>query len=381
MKRIIYFICIVLLLSCSKKYNSDYSENEYEVRGTWITNVDSDVLKSRESIAEAMKFLADHNFNVVCPVVWNKAVTLYKSEVMDSIFGIPIDSVYGDRDPLQELIEEAHKNNLKVIAWFEFGFSAHYKQNGGHILKMKPQWAAKDRVGNLLTKNGFEWMNAYHPEVQQFMLRLVCEVVKKYDVDGIQGDDRLPAQPVEGGYSEYTMNLYKSEHDGNEPPNNFRNKEWMEWRASKLNAFAAKIYKSVKKIKKDVLVTWSPSILPFAYDEYLQDWSTWIEQGYADMVFPQVYRYSIDEYNAILNSKADYYSKNFTMIFPGILMNIGDYVIENDYFLSALETNRNKNYNGEMYFFYEGLRKNDNELAKILRNTFYKNNAKFPLIK
>ena len=50
-------------------------------------------------------------------------------------------------------------------------------------------------------------MNAIHPEVQQFLLDMVQEVIRSYDVDGIQGDDRLPAMPSEGGYSRYTIEL------------------------------------------------------------------------------------------------------------------------------------------------------------------------------
>lgn len=50
----------------------------------------------------------------------------------------------------------------------------------------------------------FFWWNGLHPEVQYFMHDLVLEVVKNYKVDGIQGDDRLPAMPSEGGYDSFT---------------------------------------------------------------------------------------------------------------------------------------------------------------------------------
>ncbi|MBU1064199.1 family 10 glycosylhydrolase, partial [bacterium] len=62
-----------------------------ELRGVWLTNVDSNVLDSQRSIAEAMHFLGEHHFNVVYPVVWSDAKTVYQSEIMDSLFGLPID--------------------------------------------------------------------------------------------------------------------------------------------------------------------------------------------------------------------------------------------------------------------------------------------------
>ncbi|MGA1496117.1 MAG: family 10 glycosylhydrolase, partial [Rhodothermales bacterium] len=47
-----------------------------EVRGVWLTDVDSDLLSSREHIEEGMRYLAENGFNVVYPVVWNGGYTL-----------------------------------------------------------------------------------------------------------------------------------------------------------------------------------------------------------------------------------------------------------------------------------------------------------------
>ena len=220
---------------------------------------------------------------------------------MDSMFQVTIDTLFAGRDPLQEVIEEAHARGIAVIPWFEFGFSSSYKADGGPLLRAKPEWAARDRDGNLLTKNGFEWMNAFHPEVQGFLLSLVLEVVKKYDVDGIQGDDRLPALPVEGEYSRYTIQLYEKEHPGVPPPENFPDPEWLRWRAGRLTAFAEKAYKEVKALKPDVLVSWAPSVYPWSLEEHLQDWPAWVNGGWGDLVLPQVYRYGIDDYMRTLD--------------------------------------------------------------------------------
>jgi uncharacterized lipoprotein YddW (UPF0748 family) len=50
------------------------------------------------------------------------------------------------------------------------------------------------------------------------MTELVLDFVKRYDADGIQGDDRLPAMPGEGGYDDYTRSVYAKENDGATPP-------------------------------------------------------------------------------------------------------------------------------------------------------------------
>ncbi len=371
----------VLVFSLFLNQCNSQNENPKEMRAVWLTNVDSKVLDSRDAIREAMQFLKDHHFNVVFPVVWNDAKTMYRSQIMDSLFNIPIDPRFAGRDPLAEVIEEAHQRNIKVIPWFEYGFASSYKNNGGHLIEKNPHWAAKDNQGKLLTKNEFEWMNGYHPEVQAFILGLVKEVAANYDVDGVQGDDRLPAQPIEGGYSEYTVSLYKKEHNGEAPPENYRDPVWQRWRGNKLNVFAKRLYQEVKAIKPDIIVSWAPSIYPWCYDEYLQDWPNWIRGGYADVVIPQVYRYDFEAYKKALKSQhpdSVGVSLDDCFMYPGILMKVGDYLMSEEFLLNTVKANRKNGYNGESYFFYEGLRKKDAALAKMLLETYYQEPAELP---
>ena len=368
-------LTLITLLTLSLILSSCGTQDDpSEWKGVWVTNVDSKVLDSKESIEEAMEFLADNDFNVVMPVVWNDAYTLYPSMVMKETFDREISPRFAGRDPLKELIEAAHKHNLQVIAWFEYGFSSSYNKNGGVLLEKKPEWAARDIDGNLLKKNNFEWMNAYMPEVQDFIISLVMEVVENYDVDGVQGDDRLPAQPSHGGYSDFTVDLYKSENGGLEPPLDFRNETWLKWRGDKLNAFAKRLYDTVKAEKKKMLVTWAPSVYPWCYEQYLQDWPEWIRGGYADAVIPQVYRYTIEAYENTLKELDEIREelKNYdTPILPGVLLNVGSYVMDNEFLRQTIQMNRDHGYRGEVFFFYEGLRKDVNRTANVIA-PFYK---------
>lgn len=329
------------------------------VKGVWLTNVDSDALSSGSNILRAVNLCDSLGINTIFAVVWNKAMTLYPSSVMKKMFGEEIDPGLAGRDPLKELIEEAHKKNIKVIAWFEFGLSSSYKLNGGRLLKLKPHWSAIDNKGELVEKNGFEWMNGINPEVQDFILSLIHEVVKNYSVDGIQGDDRLPAMPVEAGYDSFTVNLYKSEHNGALPPKNFRDPEWINWRSGKLNDFMRRIYTSVKSIKKDVLVSMSPSLYSWSKEEYLQDWPVWLKEGIVDMICPQLYRYDINDYLKALDEAVtkQISPKDLSKFYPGILLKLGSYYAPEDYLKTVISENRKRGVLGETYFFYEGLKK------------------------
>lgn len=369
-----------LLASCAKmKTESKAEEEKRELRGVWITNVDSDVLTSRAKIAEAMEFLAEHHFNVVFPVVWNKSVTLYPSDVMEERFGVRIDPLYEGRDPLQELIIEAHRHGMEVIPWFEYGFASSYNLNGGPLLEAKPGWAAIDPDGNLVRKNGFEWMNALDPEVQAFLNSLILEVAEKYDVDGIQGDDRLPAMPTLGGYDDLTVSRYRSEF-GAEPPRDIKDPEWVKWRADILSDYLDGLRDEVKEVDQNLIVSMSPSIYDWSLYEYLQDSKTWVNRGLVDVIHPQAYRRDLPDYQGLIDAMVDdqYTQEQLSLLYPGILIKAGSYIVEPDRLLEFIAYNRKRGVNGEVLFFYEGLRRNDNALATALAEGPYSEPAEIP---
>jgi uncharacterized lipoprotein YddW (UPF0748 family) len=290
---------------------------------------------------------------------------------------VEIDTLYTGRDPLKELIESAHNKGIKVIAWFEFGFSTSYKLNGGRMLQLKPEWKAVNNKGQLVTKNGFDWMNGFHPDVQDFMLSMIMEVVNNYDIDGIQGDDRLPAMPSESGYDAYTVNRYKAEHQGEEPPKEFKDTAWVQWRADILNQFMKKLYASVKQAKPSVLVSMAPSIYPWSKEEYLQDWPAWLKNGYVDQIIPQIYRYELNRYteslDEILTTQVD--RGKLDRMYPGILLKVGKYYPSKKFLSAMINENRKRGVNGEVFFFYEGLKKYPDFFK-----TLYKEKAVFPAI-
>ncbi|NWF57850.1 MAG: family 10 glycosylhydrolase [Fischerella sp.] len=350
-----------------------------ETRGVWLTTTDSQVLHSQQSIAEAMDFLAETRFNVVFPVVWGRGATLYPSQVMQQTFGFAIDPLFVGRDPLGEIVAEAHRVGLKVIPWFEYGFASSYKRNGGLLLAKKPQWAARDRNGNLLEKNGFEWLNSLDPEVQNFMLNLILEVVQNYEIAGIQGDDRLPALPSEGGYDQGTVERYRQQF-GENPPQNPKNPQWLQWRADILTEFLARLYQSVKAVNPNLMVSMAPNLPDWGYQEYLQDSRNWLKRGLVDMFHPQIYRRNFlnykSELNKILNEQL--FRGIVPKLAPGILMKIGSYRIAPEDLLQAIEYNRACGISGEVFFFYEGLREDNNLLARVLQTGLYAQVATFP---
>jgi len=322
MGKIIRFISAFVFLCLHNKGVGQISA----IKGTWVTNVASSALSSPGAISETVDHCKRNGLTDVFVVVWNRGVTMYPSQVVKKYIGIEQDTAYKGFDPLRLFIENGHKAGLRIHAWFEFGFSYAYQDSSqAQWLKKYPAWAGRDNQGRLLKKNNFFWWNSLHPEVQQFMQELVMEVVKNYAVDGIQGDDRLPAMPAEGGYDDYTLRLYAAENNGKSPPANPREPTWLQWKADRLSAFGKELYHSVKSIKPNCLVSWAPSIYPWSKEQYLQDWPRWLKDGYADLIIPQVYRYKLDAYEQTLKAIESQIPQEMKYkIIPGMLTSLGD---------------------------------------------------------
>lgn len=329
------------------------------IRGVWIPNVQhTNVLLSRENIDKWLTDLSQMGFNSVFVVVWTGGRTLYPSKVMKDLIGIEIDERVKGRDPLKEMIDVAKTKNMKVFAWFEYGFAAENSGVGKEILLKKPNWAAIGRDGNPVTKNGFKWLNSLDTEVQDFMFSLLMEVVENYEVAGIQGDDRLPAMPTEAGYDKATVALYQKENNNQMPPDNTKDAQWVNWRANLLNKFMEKMYKETKKRKPNMQVIMSPSIFPFSRDEYLQDWITWVKNGWVDAVSPQIYRYNIEQYTAELTkiTTQQLTREQVKLVYPGVLFSLGKtYQIAPDLLEKMVNENRRQGIIGEVFFYNEGV--------------------------
>ncbi len=357
------FLILILLASCVKTTGTvappTPAVKTDAVRGVWLTNVASNALYTKDNLKQAVQFCAERGINHIFVVMWNKGWTQYPSDIMEKTFGRAIEERLEGRDPMRELLDEAKKYDIKVYAWFEYGFAAENSGLGAHILTKYPSWAALGADGKVVVKNGFKWMNALDKNVQDFMLSLLKECVQKYpDLTGIQGDDRLPALPSECGYNQNVVDLYKFENSGAVPPTDSKNVAWVEWRSKKLNDFMKRLHTDLKQLRPTLKIAMAPSIFPFAKTEYLQDWPTWVENGWVDVLSPQMYRYDIaayrNEFDKIINDQISLQKRN--VLAPGVLLKVGSYTPTQIFLQQMIDENRKRGIKGEVFFFYEGLK-------------------------
>jgi uncharacterized lipoprotein YddW (UPF0748 family) len=363
-----------------------------EIRGVWITNVDSDVLFRRDRLATALKDLRKLNFNTIYPVVWNWGYTTYPSKVAKRVVGSsfmpkksaglligrPLSKNEGleGRDVLRELVAQGHKQGLAVIPWFEFGLMAPGSSDpaGSDLAKRHPDWLTTKQDGNINWKEGKDprvWLNPFRPDVKKFIIDLVVEVVKKYDVDGIQFDDHF-GLPHEFGYDRYTVDLYKQDHQGKLPPKQTQNEEWINWRADKITAFMKELFVAIKAVKPKAIVSISPNPQTFAKNFYLQDWAKWERQGSIEELLIQVYRDKFESFVGELNSPELKLASKHIPVGIGIMTGIKPKPVPMQQVRSQIAAVRDRGLAGVSFFFYETLWNLTAEPAAVRKEGFAK---------
>ncbi|MGB3299795.1 MAG: family 10 glycosylhydrolase [Phormidesmis sp.] len=351
-----------------------------EVRGVWITNVASSVLFAPWGIPRALNQLADMHFNTVYPVVWNRGQTFYRSQSLSAITGQPIAPLMAlthlIEDPLAEMVRVGHRQNLRVLPWFEYGFMV---PMNSAIALQHPNWLTARQDGSRQLQSGlFEpietplerglfsrllnggaptqlgWLNPMHPSVQGLLLGLIEEVIDQYDVDGIQLDDHF-SLPVEFGYDPYTVSLYQADHQGQPPPNNPADPDWLRWRAEKLSRFMNIIHARVKAKCLSCTISISPNPAKFAYRFYLQDWRKWVAEGWVDELVVQVYRDDAERFESELGKAPLQEAQSRIPVSIGILTGTWQHPISFEQIRQQVQSSRDRHFSGVSFFYWDTL--------------------------
>ena len=128
------------------------------------------------------------------------------------------------------------------------------------------------------------------------------------------------------------------------------------WKKTGKLYFVKRLRNEVKAIKPAIVFSMSPSPYPFSINEYLQDWPTWVDSSWVDAVMPQCYRYTLADYDNVLNQQKSFYKNNAVAFYPGVLVKSGATIQSDGLMSQFIQSNRNKGFKGEVFFFYEGVK-------------------------
>jgi uncharacterized lipoprotein YddW (UPF0748 family) len=328
------------------------------IKAVWLTNVDSQVMNSRENLAAGLSRLSELGFNTIYPAVWQRGYNLYPSDVATELTGAAVlpNSPFVGRDLLAEIIELAQPLNIRVIPWFEYGLMVPPKST---VALQYPELLLLDTRGNSQRINSANqtldpnaWLNPAQDRVRKFMVDLIADVVRRYPVAGIQLDDHF-SFPVELGYDLFTQQLFKQQHQAN----------WHEWRGLQLTELLNQIVSSVKSIRSDCIISISPNPLGFSKSRYSVDWQQWCDLGLVDELVLQVYRDDLGAFERELR-KAEVrwrslpFGKSIKTSIPtlvGILTGLRTKPVATDLIRSQVNLTIANQFEGYSCFFYETL--------------------------
>jgi uncharacterized lipoprotein YddW (UPF0748 family) len=311
---------------------------KHEMRGVWIAtvaNIDwpskkgTSIRNQKNEYVELLDSLEKLNMNTVLFQIRPQGDALYESsfepwsEYLMGVQGQAPTSEFESYDPLQFLIEETHKRGMEFHAWLNPYRISIYEEieeklDSNHIYFKHPEWFVK--YGKRY------YFNPGIKESKEFTIKVVEEIVEKYDIDALHFDDYFyPYQikdtpfPDSTQYAQY-VSQFDSISNTRTDTLKFENLDTIsyklvkverdfytieDWRRGNVNSMVEDVYHAIKAKKSWVKF----GISPFGvwrnksqdpkgsdtkagqtnYDNLYADVLYWMEKGWVDYITPQIY--------------------------------------------------------------------------------------------
>ncbi len=276
-----------------------------ELKGVWIRPVE----KTASQIEKTLDRLSDAGFTDIFLETYYHGKTIYPSEHLRR-YGVRYQrEEFIGFDPLAIWIKEAHKRQMKIHVWFETFYvgNENPQTTPNHVLSVYPMWSNKrllnydseTPVFSLSEHNGY-FLDPANPQVQEYVLGLIQEIVEKYDIDGINLDYIRYPQCVDESFSNYRSsnwgytNAAREEFQyiyGIDPIDiEYGTYEWQLWciyRQNKISKFLV----GVRNITANKNIKITAVIFPDlkkCISTKMQNWRNWAIHNYVDGFTPLI---------------------------------------------------------------------------------------------
>ncbi|MCX8156845.1 MAG: family 10 glycosylhydrolase [Verrucomicrobiae bacterium] len=277
-----------------------------EFRGLWVASVSNIDWPSKPGLPAAqqqaeLRALLDRavqlRLNAVILQVRPACDALYASklepwsEYLTGRMGQPPAPEY---DPLAFAVSEAHARGLELHAWVNPFRARHASGNS----PVSPQHISQARPELVRSYGRQLWLDPGEPAAREHSLRVLLDIVQRYDIDGLHMDDyfypykekeasgRLLDFPDNKSWERYQRGGGKLNRD--------------DWRRQNINQFVETLYLRVKAAKPWVKVgispfgIWRNRVPPAitgldAYEQLYADSRLWLREGWVDYFAPQLY--------------------------------------------------------------------------------------------
>ena len=304
---LVLFVATLILTGCSIIRWPAPKIPQREFRGVWLTTVGNADWPSRmglsteeqkKELVAILDCIAATNLNAVVFHTRPNADAFYPSSIepwSDYITGDLGRAPEPYYDPLAFAIDESHKRGLEFHAWLNPYRTRHPltipSSYPNHISRRHPEFVRQ--YGRMW------WLDPGEPEVRAYIVEVVRDIVRRYDVDAIHFDDYFypypekdPATnadidfPDEPSWQKYRAAGGKLSRD--------------DWRRENVNLLVRDVDAVIKAEKPWVRFGVSPfgiwrphhprSVRGLdAYAKIYADSKKWLQAGWVDYLTPQLY--------------------------------------------------------------------------------------------
>lgn len=293
-KKIILSVFLVLsLVGCSlsmpqEKINNQPAQKEAQyIKAVWMTyyelsgfTQDHTEQEFKKEIGKAFKELSSNGFNRITVQVRPYADAFYNSDYFPtSAYCFKVQRSELVYDPLEIMVELAHKYKLSIEAWinpYRISTSTDFSLLSDKNIAVR--WQNTD---NLIVCDKGIYFNPASQEVTELISNGAREIAEKYQVDSICFDDYFyPSTDEE--IDKTSFDAYKK---------NGGALELADWRRDNVDNMIKSVYSTIKAVNENITFGISPaSNVSSNYNNLYADVNKWCtEEGYVDYICPQIY--------------------------------------------------------------------------------------------
>jgi uncharacterized lipoprotein YddW (UPF0748 family) len=273
----------------------------HEMRGLWVATVRNIDWPSRNTLsADQQRAELDDILDRARAAGFN-AIFLQVRSAGDAMYASPLEpwsaSLTGQQgkdpgyDPLAYAVTQAHARGLELHAWI----NPYRAGNTADSLALAPNQIFHTRRDLVRVYGGSLWMDPGEPDVQDFVVSVVKDIVQRYDVDGVHADDYFYPYQVKDANG-VTLDFPDSASYARSGSTLARD----DWRRANVDRFIERLYREVHALKPAIDVgispfgIWRPGNPPSvagldAYATIYADSRKWLQQGWVDYLAPQLY--------------------------------------------------------------------------------------------
>lgn len=262
-----------------------------------ITDDNQRIKKTKEELIKILDEAVNNNMNAVFLQVRSASDAFYKSNLVP--WSSYLTGTLGKDpgfDPLQFAIDEAHKRNLELHAWFNpYRVSMNTSASTIASLNVKKSVYKEHPEWIKIANNRFV-IDPGIPEARKWVEDCVMEVVKNYDIDGIHFDDYFYYEAVnnemgdDATYQKYNNGQFKNKADWR------RNNTYLLIKELSAKISSAKSWvkfgvspSAIWRNKKDDPAGSNTNSTYTNYDKCYADTKKWVDEEIIDYICPQIY--------------------------------------------------------------------------------------------